>query len=112
MAARISLVRINGYQVFNDQAQFLLTTPGIEHGEVRGINSFTDRYVPIDSIGPNNTLIMAQPAWQNNIIEYDTIIFPFADNGFFTMYWPSLMKPTNIISTPQRVHYTTSHRRA
>ena len=73
----------NGYQVVNDKAQFLLTTAGIEYGEIRGINSFTDRYVPIDSIGPNKTLVMAQPAWQNNIIGYDTIIFPFADNGFF-----------------------------
>ena len=39
-----------GYQVVNKGANFLLTTPGIEHGEIRGINSFTDRYIPIDSV--------------------------------------------------------------
>jgi hypothetical protein len=72
-----------GYQIANDKAKFLLTTPGIEYGEARGINSFTDRYVPIDSVGSNDTLIMAQPAWQNNIIGYDSIIEPFFDHGFY-----------------------------
>lgn len=72
-----------GYQVKNEKAKFLLTTPGIETGEARGINSFTDRYVPINSVGSNGTLIMAQPAWQNNIIGYDSIIEPYADHGFF-----------------------------
>ena len=72
-----------GLQVANDNAKFLLTTPDIEYGEIRGIGSFTDRYVPIDSVGDNDTLIMAQPAFQNNIIGYDSLIAPFADEGFF-----------------------------
>lgn len=47
------------------------------------MNSFTDRYIPIDAVGTNNTLVMAQPAFQNNIIGYDTMIHPDVDHGFF-----------------------------
>lgn len=82
---RSSLVYANesgSYQVGNS-SKFLLTLEGIEHGEIRGVNSFTDRYTPIDSLGPNDTLIMAQPAGQNNDIGWDANSSPFHDGGFF-----------------------------
>src|SRR4051812_32685137 len=55
--------------------------------EVEAINSFTDRYAPVQSIG-NNLLTMQQPAWNNNAIGYDTFTSPFragpmyVENGY------------------------------
>jgi hypothetical protein len=66
----------------SSQYDWLMTTPGIENAEIRAINSFTDRYAPIESVG-NRTLIMKQNSWANNIIGYDTISRPFADFGFY-----------------------------
>lgn len=59
---------------------FLMTTPGIETAEVRFINSFTDRYAPIQAVG-NRELIMKQHSWANQIIGYDTVTAPNADFG-------------------------------
>lgn len=66
----------------SSQYDWLMTTPGIENAEIRAINSFTDRYAPIESVG-NRTLIMKQNSWANNIIGYDTISQPNADIGFY-----------------------------
>jgi hypothetical protein len=73
----------DGFYIVDDQANFLMTLPGIEYGEIRGIDSFTDRYIPVDHVGDNKTIVMAQPAFQNNVIGYDTIPRPNADGGFF-----------------------------
>lgn len=75
----------DGYYVVDRRANFLLSTEGIEHGEIRGINSWTDRYLPIDSVGPNNTLVMAQPSFNNNIVGWDTITNPFFDHGYVSL---------------------------
>jgi hypothetical protein len=61
---------------------WLMTTSGIAEAEVRAINSFTDRYAPIKSVG-NRELIMTQFSWTNNIIGYDTIPQPNADFGIW-----------------------------
>lgn len=61
---------------------FLMTTEGIENGEVRFINSFTDRYAPIEAVG-NRELIMKQPSWANQIIGYDTVDNANADFGVY-----------------------------
>jgi hypothetical protein len=44
--------------------------------ELESVNSFTDRYVPVQTIS-NNTLTMQQPAWNNNSWGYDTLTRPF-----------------------------------
>ncbi|WP_200942818.1 RICIN domain-containing protein [Cellulomonas sp. Root485] len=44
--------------------------------ELETVNSFTDRYVPVQTIA-NNTLTMQQPAWNNNAWGYDTLTKPF-----------------------------------
>ena len=61
---------------------WLMTTPGISNAEVRAINSFTDRYAPIESVG-DRELVMKQFSWKNNIIGYDTIPVPNADFGLW-----------------------------
>lgn len=47
------------------------------HMEVESLNSFTDRYAPVQSIS-GRTITMQQPAWNNNSWGYDTINAPFA----------------------------------
>lgn len=59
---------------------WVTNTPGIANGEVRFINSFTDRYAPIKSVG-NQELIMKQNWWFNNNWGYDTVAKPNADFG-------------------------------
>jgi hypothetical protein len=44
--------------------------------EVESINSWTDRYSPVQSIS-GNVLTMRQPAWNNNTFGYDTLSSPF-----------------------------------
>ena len=64
----------------NPQYDWLMTTPGIANAEVRFINSFTDRYAPIEAVG-NRTLVMKQYYWANQVIGYDTPNAPNADFG-------------------------------
>ena len=64
----------------NSQYDWLQTTTGIAGAEIRFINSFTDRYSPIQSVG-NRQLVMVQEAWTNNLIGYDTVQSPNADFG-------------------------------
>ena len=44
--------------------------------EVESVDSFTDRYAPVQSIA-NNAITMQQPAWNNNTFGYDTLSKPF-----------------------------------
>ena len=44
--------------------------------EIESVNSFTDRYVPVQTI-TNNAITMKQPAWNNNTWGYDTLSSPF-----------------------------------
>jgi hypothetical protein len=61
---------------------WLMSTPGIAEAEVRSINSFTDRYAPIQAVGQRE-LIMLNNSWQNQIIGYDDFSSPFADFGLW-----------------------------
>ena len=44
--------------------------------DLHAVNSFTDRYSPVQSIA-SGTATMVQPAWKNNTWGYDTIDSPF-----------------------------------
>src|SRR3954447_26571333 len=44
--------------------------------EVETINSWTDRYSPVQGIA-SNMITMQQPAWNNNTFGYDTMTSPF-----------------------------------
>ena len=52
--------------------------------EIRGLNSFTDKYSRVDSISADGaTLAMNQPAWVNNIWGWDHLGQPFHEGGFY-----------------------------
>lgn len=70
----------SGMSWTNSQYDWLMNTAGIAEAEVRFINSFTDRWAPIQSVG-NRQLVMRQYSWFNNMWGYDTVAQPNADFG-------------------------------
>jgi len=74
----------------NPQYDWLMTTPGIANAEIRFINSFTDRYAPIEAVG-NRTLLMKQHYWANQVIGYDTPNAPNADFGVWVQNVKALL---------------------
>lgn len=59
---------------------WLTNTAGIAGAEIRFINSFADRYAPIQSVS-GKQLVMKQNTWFNQNWGYDTISKPNADFG-------------------------------
>lgn len=55
---------------------YLAKLPGQNRMEIDAIGFFTKRISPVQSIS-GHTLVMKQPAWDNNIWGYDTISDPF-----------------------------------
>jgi hypothetical protein len=50
--------------------------------DVESVDSFTDRYAPVQSIS-GNTITMQQPAWDDNTWGYDTLNAPFAGGAMY-----------------------------
>ncbi|MFE0325861.1 RICIN domain-containing protein [Streptomyces sp. NPDC058960] len=71
-----------GLTITDSSLDYLAGLSDQNHMEVESVNSFTDRYAPIQSIS-GRTITMQQPAWNNNSWGYDTINAPFAGG---TMY--------------------------
>ena len=69
---------------FTKQCVVLPQYPGrpIAHRPRLGVDSFTNRISPVQSIS-GNALTMKQPAWDNNTWGYDTIISPFHAGPLF-----------------------------
>jgi hypothetical protein len=65
-----------GLRFTNSALNYLNTLANQSRVEVEAINSFTDRYSPVQSIS-GNLLTMQQPAWNNNTFGYDTLTNPF-----------------------------------
>ena len=61
---------------------YLDSTTDQKQIEVESVNSFTDRYAPVQSIS-GGTITMQQPAWNNNTWGYDTVQDPIVGG---TMY--------------------------
>ncbi|MEU6430397.1 lectin [Microbispora sp. NPDC046973] len=65
-----------GLRFSNSALSYLNNLADQNRIELEGIGSFTDRYVPVQSIS-GNSITMQQPAWNNNIFGYDTIVNPY-----------------------------------
>ena len=65
-----------GLRFTNSALTYLNNLANKNRVEVEAINSFTDRYSPVQSIS-NNLLTMQQPAWNNNAFGYDTFTSPY-----------------------------------
>ncbi|PIB00762.1 hypothetical protein CB0940_01219 [Cercospora beticola] len=84
----------NGFAIANPDRQYLARLPGIEKGELRSRASFTDRYIPIESVNGND-LIMANPAFKNNIIGFDTFTVPAHEGALWLANVLDLLDETN-----------------
>ncbi|MFF0133508.1 RICIN domain-containing protein [Streptomyces mirabilis] len=71
-----------GLSVTDSSLDYLAGLSDQSHMEVESINSFTDRYAPVQSIS-GRTLTMRQPAWNNNSWGYDTVNAPFAGGKMY-----------------------------
>ncbi|RSM91529.1 hypothetical protein DMH04_00545 [Kibdelosporangium aridum] len=73
-------ITTNGMTITNPALNYLATLPQQNRIELESLNSFTDRYSPVQSIS-GTTITMQQPAWNNNNWGYDTLARPFAGGG-------------------------------
>ena len=64
----------------NSGLDWISNTKGVDKAEVRFINSFTDRYSPIQSV-KNRELVMKSGPWFHNNWGYDHVAKPNADFG-------------------------------
>ncbi|CAM3576682.1 ricin-type beta-trefoil lectin domain protein [Kibdelosporangium persicum] len=73
-------ITATGMTITNPALNYLATLPQQNRIELESLNSFTDRYSPVQSIS-GTTITMQQPAWNNNNWGYDTLARPFAGGG-------------------------------
>jgi hypothetical protein len=68
-------MQTNGWSFTNSSLSFLNTLQQPGRAELHAIGSWTDRYVPIQSVA-NGTVTMVQPAWEGNTWGWDVIKCP------------------------------------
>ncbi|WP_248963858.1 NEW3 domain-containing protein [Sphaerisporangium perillae] len=80
--ARIKLARSDitlnatGFTINNPNLAYLATLPDQKRIDFQAMLSFTNRFAPVQSIS-GSTVVMQQPAWDNNTYGYDTVQAPF-----------------------------------
>ncbi|MDT0316979.1 right-handed parallel beta-helix repeat-containing protein [Streptomyces millisiae] len=88
--ARTSLspsdIRLNatGFTLNNPDLDYLAELPDQRRIELQAMLSFTNRFAPVDRI-TGSTVVMRQPAWDNNTYGYDTIQSPFRTPTFWLL---------------------------
>ena len=71
-----------GMRFSNGALSYLNNLANQSRVEVESVNSFTDRYSPVQSIS-GNFITMQQPAWNNNNFGYDTLMRPHRAGPFY-----------------------------
>ena len=71
-----------GFTFTNPALSYLNTLANQSRVEVETLDSWTDRYMPVQSIS-NNTFAMQQPAWNNNTWGWDTVQHPFRQGPLY-----------------------------
>lgn len=72
----------SGMTLNNTNLAYLATLPEQSRIEVESLDSFTDRYDPVQSIS-STAIAMQQPGWQNNNWGYDTLAHPFGGGQMY-----------------------------
>ncbi|MET8847000.1 RICIN domain-containing protein [Amycolatopsis sp. NPDC004625] len=83
----------SGMTITNSALNYLATLPQQNRIEVESQNSFTDRYSPVDHVS-GSSIVMQQPAWNNNNWGYDTLAKPFGGGQLFLENSYSFLKTT------------------
>ncbi|MFB7897469.1 right-handed parallel beta-helix repeat-containing protein [Streptomyces xiamenensis] len=73
-----------GFTLDNPDLGYLADLPDQWRVELQAMLSFTNRFAPVDSIS-GSTVVMRQPAWDNNTYGYDTIQSPFRAPTFWLL---------------------------
>jgi hypothetical protein len=88
--ARIPLARTDitlnatGFTLNNPDLAYLATLPDQQRIDFQAMQSFTNRFAPVQSIS-GTTVVMQQPAWDNNTYGYDSIQSPFRTPTYFLL---------------------------
>ncbi|MEO3807372.1 NEW3 domain-containing protein [Sphaerisporangium sp. B11E5] len=88
--ARIRLARADitlnatGFTLNNPDLAYLATLPDQKRIDFQAMLSFTNRFAPVESIS-GSTVVMQQPAWDNNTYGYDTVQSPLRTPTFFLL---------------------------
>ncbi|TDD72669.1 right-handed parallel beta-helix repeat-containing protein [Jiangella aurantiaca] len=88
--ARISLPRTaitlnpTGFTLNDPNLAYLADLPQQERIEFQALQSFTNRFAPVQSIS-GTTVVMQQPAWDNNTYGYDSVTSPFRTPRYFLL---------------------------
>ncbi|MGC5013600.1 NEW3 domain-containing protein [Streptosporangium sp. DT93] len=73
-----------GFTLDDPGLAHLAALPDQERVEFQAMLSFTNRFAPVRSIS-GSTVVMRQPAWDNNTYGYDTVQAPFRTPRFFLL---------------------------
>ncbi|MFF5114313.1 NEW3 domain-containing protein [Streptosporangium sp. NPDC000509] len=73
-----------GFTVDNPDLAYLATLPDQGRIELQAMLTFTNRFAPLRSVS-GSTVVMQQPAWDNNTYGYDTVQAPFRTPTFFLL---------------------------
>ncbi|MFD7510390.1 right-handed parallel beta-helix repeat-containing protein [Streptomyces sp. NPDC059853] len=73
-----------GFTLDNPDLDHLADLPDQRRIELQAMLSFTNRFAPVDRIS-GSTVVMQQPAWDNNTYGYDTIQSPFRAPVFWLL---------------------------
>ncbi len=71
-----------GLTIDNSSLDSLASLPDQNQIEVESVDSFTDRYAPVQSIS-GDAITMQQPAWANNNWGYDVLAEPFEGGALY-----------------------------
>jgi hypothetical protein len=71
-----------GLTIDNTALDYLASLPDQSQIEVESVDSFTDRYAPVESIS-GDAITMQQPAWANNNFGYDVMAQPFEGGALY-----------------------------
>ncbi|MGN9908774.1 NEW3 domain-containing protein [Phytohabitans sp. LJ34] len=88
--ARIPLARTDitlnatGFTLNNPDLAYLATLPDQRRIDFQAMQSFTNRFAPVQSIS-GTTVVMQQPAWDNNTYGYDALQSPFRTPTYFLL---------------------------
>ncbi|WP_440074044.1 NEW3 domain-containing protein [Streptosporangium sp. OZ121] len=88
--ARIELARGDitltptGFTIDNPDLAYLAALPDQGRIDFQATLTFTNRFAPVRSIS-GSTVVMRQPAWDNNTYGYDTVQAPFRTPRFFLL---------------------------
>ncbi|WP_440089647.1 NEW3 domain-containing protein [Streptosporangium sp. LJ11] len=73
-----------GFTIDNPDLAYLAGLPDQGRIDFQAMLTFTNRFAPVRSIS-GSTVVMRQPAWDNNTYGYDTVQAPFRTPRFFLL---------------------------